>query len=145
MSPPNGIKSVTVLLVEDDDFDAKLFVRGFQKAKIANPVRRVVDGVEALEVLHGTNGKQKIQAPFVLVVDLNMPRMNGIQLIKAIRADPALRRSIIFVLTTSKSEEDKVASYDLNVAGVIVKDTAGQDFMNVMTLFDTYWHVVELP
>jgi DNA-binding NarL/FixJ family response regulator len=83
--------------------------------------------------------------PYFLLVDLNMPRMNGIQLVKALRDDANLHQSIVFILTTSKREEDKVAAYDLNVAGYIVKATAGQDFLNLVSLVDCYWRIVELP
>src|SRR5258708_1754342 len=140
----NG-RPLNILLVEDDDGDAKAVQRAFQKAKIANPILRAVDGMEALDMLRGANGKAKPPAPYMLLVDLNMPRMNGIQLVKALREDEALRHSVAFILTTSKREEDKIAAYDLNVAGYIVKATAGQDFLNLVHLVDHYWRIVELP
>jgi len=143
--PSHGVKPLNILLVEDDDGDAKAVQRAFQKAKIANPIIRAVDGMEALDILRGANGKAKPPAPFLLLIDLNMPRMNGIQLIKALREDKDLRHSIAFILTTSRSEEDKVAAYDLNVAGFIVKSTAGQDFLNLVSLVDCYWRIVEMP
>jgi DNA-binding NarL/FixJ family response regulator len=71
--------------------------------------------------------------------------MNGLQFIQALRADADLRHSIAFILTTSKREEDKMAAYDLNVAGYIVKETAGQDFLNLANLVDSYWRIVEIP
>ncbi len=138
-------KSLNILLVEDDDGDAKAVQRAFTKAKIANPILRAVDGMEALEMLRGENGKSKPPSPMMLLVDLNMPRMNGIQFIKALREDKELRHSIAFILTTSKSEEDKMAAYDLNVAGYIVKSTAGQDFLNLVSLVDCFWRIVEMP
>ena len=138
-------KSISILLVEDDDGDAKAVRRAFQKAKIANPIVRAVDGIEALEILNGAGGEEKMPRPYFLLVDLNMPRMNGIQLVKALREDTNLHQSIVFILTTSKREEDKVAAYDLNVAGYIVKATAGQDFLNLVSLVDCYWRIVELP
>jgi len=136
---------LNILLVEDDDGDAMAVERAFRKHKIANPIMRAIDGIEALEVLRGENGKEKIKPPYLILIDLNMPRMNGIQLVKALRADPALQKSVVFVLTTSKREEDKVAAYDLNVAGYIVKETAGRDFLNLVSLVDAYWRIVELP
>ena len=137
-------KSLNILLVDDDDGDAKAVQRAFQRAKIANPIVRAVDGVEALEILRGENGKAKSPSPCILLVDLNMPRMNGIEFVKALRADRGLRHSVVFILTTSKREEDIVAAYDLNVAGYIVKETAGLDFLNLVTLMDYYWRVVEM-
>ena len=140
----NG-KPINILLVEDDDGDAKAVQRAFQKVKIANPISRAVDGLEALEMLKGTNGKEKTPSPYFLLVDLNMPRMNGLQFVKALREDEDLRHSIAFILTTSKREEDKIAAYDLNVAGYIVKATAGQDFLKLVNLVDCYWRIVEMP
>ncbi|MDB5522240.1 MAG: two-component system response regulator [Rhizobium sp.] len=138
-------KSLNILLVEDDDGDAKAVQRAFAKAKIANPIVRAIDGVEALEMLKGENGRTRLISPFILLIDLNMPRMNGIQLVKALRDDEDLKHSIAFMLTTSKREEDKIAAYDLNVAGYIVKETAGADFANLVALMDYYWRVVEMP
>jgi CheY-like chemotaxis protein len=136
---------LSIVLVEDDDGDAMAVQRAFRKAKIANVMVRAVDGIEALEMLRGTNGKEKIPSPYILLIDLNTPRMNGIQLIKALREDTGLRHSIAFVLTTSKRDEDKVAAYDLNIAGYIVKETAAQDFLNLVNLVDCYWRIVEMP
>lgn len=141
----NTSGAVNILLVEDDDGDAKAVRRAFSKAKIANPILRAIDGIEALEMLRGENGREKLPKPNILLVDLNMPRMNGFQLVKALRADPELKRSIVFLLTTSKSEEDKAAAYDLNVAGYIIKQNAGVDFLNLVGMIDSYWRIVEMP
>jgi CheY-like chemotaxis protein len=138
-------KPLNILLVEDDDGDAKALERAFQKAKIANPMRRALDGIEALEIFRGVNAQTRLPRPNILLVDLNMPRMNGIQLLEAIRADEDLRQSIVFVLTTSKRDEDKTAAYDFNVAGYIVNATAGQDFLNLVGLMDCYRRIVEMP
>ncbi|MGB9152338.1 MAG: response regulator [Alphaproteobacteria bacterium] len=138
-------KSLTILLVEDDDGDAKAVLRAFHKARIANTIMRAVDGMEALEMLKGENGKVKVPTPCLLLVDINMPRMNGIQLMKALREDKDLRHTIAFILTTSKRDEDKVAAYDLNVAGYILKSTAGEDFLNLVNMVDSFWRVVEMP
>jgi CheY-like chemotaxis protein len=141
---PQG-KPLNILLVEDDDGDAKAMQRAFHRARIANPIIRVVDGIEALDILKGTNGKSKMPSPSILIVDINMPRMNGIQLVRAIREDADIRHAIIFILTTSKREEDKLAVYNLNVAGYILKATAGQDFLKLVNLMDCYWRIVEFP
>ena len=140
-----GREPVNILLVEDDDGDAKAVKRAFLKAKIANPILRAEDGIEALEYMRGENGHETMKGPHLLLVDLNMPRMNGFQLVQAMREDPKLKRMIVFFLTTSKSEEDKAAAYDLNVAGYIVKQNAGIDFLNLVGMIDSYWRIVELP
>ena len=141
---PNS-KPLSILLVEDDDGDAKALQRAFHKAKIANPIMRAIDGIEALDILKGVNGKAKPASPYMLLIDLNMPRMSGIQLVQAIRQDEILRPAVVFILTTSKREEDMMAAYDLNVAGYIVKETAGHDFLNLVSLLDAYWRIVEMP
>jgi len=138
-------KPLSILLVEDDDGDAKALQRAFQKSKIANTMLRAVDGVDALEILKGSNGKEKIASPYLLLVDFSMPRMNGVEFIKSLRADSALHNAIVFVLTTSQRNEDKVASYNLNVAGYILKTTAGENFLNLVNFIDSYWRIVEMP
>jgi CheY-like chemotaxis protein len=139
---PNPIR---ILLVEDDDGDAKAVERTFLKARIANPILRVRDGVEAIEMLKGTDQQPRLEPPYLLLVDLNMPRMNGIQLVSAIREDPGLHETIIFMLTTSNRAEDKQAAYSLNVTGYILKERAGEDFLKLFNLVDTYWRIVEMP
>jgi CheY-like chemotaxis protein len=143
LEPPKPV--MNILLVEDDDGDAIALQRAFKKAAILLPIVRADDGTEALDFLKGTNGKEKIASPYLLLVDLNMPRMNGIGFIKSLRADESLRHSIVFVLTTSKRDEDKTAAYNLNVAGYIAKATAGEDFLNLVNLVDSYRRIVEMP
>ena len=142
---PLDLRPLTILLVEDDDGDAQAVRRAFQKAKIVNEILRAVDGIEALDILNGANGKSKPPAPFVLFVDINMPRMNGIELIQAMRRDEELRPCTVFILTTSKRDEDVIAAYDLNVAGYIVKESAGRDFLSLVDLIEAFTRIVELP
>jgi CheY-like chemotaxis protein len=139
------MNALNILLVEDDDGDAKAIQRAFKEVKIVNRIVRAVDGIEALEILRGTNGRQKLEWPYLMLVDLNMPRMNGIQMVEALRDDARLCRAIVFMLTTSKREEDRIAAYDLNVAGYILKERAGEDFLRLVNLVDSYWKIVQLP
>lgn len=138
-------KNVTLLVVEDDDVDAEMIWRSFKKKKIKNRLVRVNDGVEALEVLRGEHKTLQIDSPFLMLVDLNMPRMGGIELIKNIRADKNLKRSLVIVLTTSKNEQDKVEAYELNVAGYTQKQNAGAGFLTLVDMIDTYWRIIEFP
>ena len=135
-------KTVNVLVIEDNDVDVEAIRRGFRKHKIANPIQVARDGVEALQMLRSPTG---VERPFLILLDLNMPRMNGIEFLRALREDPDLRDAIVFVLTTSKSEEDKIASYGFNVAGYMVKEDVGVGFLNLVEMLDHYWRVIEFP
>lgn len=144
-SPNATEESLRILLVEDDDGDAIAVERTFLKAGIAQPAVRAIDGVEALEILQGTERLPRLPRPYLLFVDLNLPRLSGLQLIAAIRADPQLRDTVIFVLTTSNRVQDKKAAYALNISGYILKDKAGEDFQSLFNLVDAYRRIVELP
>lgn len=135
---------MTLLLVEDDAVDAEAIQRAFRHQRIANPFVVVRDGVEALAALRGESGVQ-VPPPYVVLLDVNMPRMNGIEFLDALRTDPVLSRTIVFVLTTSDREEDKIAAYDHHVAGYILKSRAGEDFLEVIKLLRVYWRLVEFP
>lgn len=136
-------QKVNILLVEDDDIDAMAMNRALKKHKIANPFYRAKDGVEALEMLK--EAECKLQRPFIILLDINMPRMNGIEFLQQLRQDNELQDSPVFVLTTSNADEDKVAAFKLNVTGYIVKNKASEGFSNVVELLNSYWRLVELP
>ncbi len=139
-------KDVTFLLVEDDDVDIMVLKHSFRRMNIANPIVVARDGVEALEVLRGTGRDEALAKPYIVLLDLNMPRMNGIEFLQEIRKDPDLTRTIVFVLTTSEDERDKLRAYNHHIAGYIVKsDASGQLFISALEMLDRYWRVVELP
>ena len=138
-------RPVNVLLVDDDDGDARSVQRAFRSARIANPITRAIDGIDALDILRGSNGKTKLSPPYLLLVDLNMPRMNGIELVESLRQDCELHNCIVFILTTSNRDEDKLAAYDFNIAGYIVKERAGRDFQRLIDMMQGHWRIVELP
>ncbi|WP_418593152.1 response regulator [Ponticoccus sp. (in: a-proteobacteria)] len=135
---------INILLVEDDNGDAKAVIRAFKRAQIANPIVRARDGREALEILHKQRPDMP-EAPFICLVDVNMPRMNGHEFVAALRADPDLRKLVVFMLTTSKMRDDVDHAYDNNVAGYIVKESAGADFLDLIGTLNAYWRLVELP
>lgn len=137
--------TVHVLVVDDDEVDQMAIRRAFQRQKIANPLYCARDGVEALEVLRGTNGHTKMPRPYMILLDLNMPRMSGREFLQELRADPEHRHAIVFVLTTSKDEMDKLSAYEQNVAGYIVKSSVSKEFMELIQLLGCYWQIVELP
>jgi CheY-like chemotaxis protein len=132
-------KTVTILLVEDDEIDVKALRWAFDKLKIANPLVVAGDGVEALEML------KDLPRPFLIITDINMPRMNGIELLRKIRQSADYRDSIVFALTTSNDEQDKIDAYDHNVAGYMLKSDMGTSFQRAIALIDNYWKVVEFP
>ncbi|HEY7672812.1 MAG TPA: response regulator [Gammaproteobacteria bacterium] len=134
----NG-KTVTILLVEDDDVDVKALRWAFDSLRIANPLLVACDGVEALKML------PSLPRPYLIITDVNMPRMNGIELLRKLRASDDFHDSIVFVLTTSNDEEDKIDAYNLNVAGYMLKSDMGMSFTRAIALIENYWKVVEFP
>ena len=135
---------IHILLVEDDEIDAEAVIRSFQRQRIANPLVHVQNGCEALSVLRGEKGHARLPRPYLILLDINMPQMNGLEFLNAIRQDEDLKRSVVFVLTTSNRDEDKLAAYGQQVAGYIVKSNVGHDFMEVLQLLNNYQFVVEL-
>lgn len=138
-------KTVTFLLVEDDEVDVKAIKRSLDELRIANPLVVARDGREALEFLRGQNGREKVESPFLILLDLNMPRMNGLEFLAELRADRELNTSVVFVLTTSRDERDRLSAYEKHVAGYIVKSNVADSFAEAMRLIDHYWRVVEFP
>lgn len=137
--------TVNLLLVEDDEVDVQGFRRAFAKHRIGNPITVARDGIEALQILRGENGKTKLPKPYLILLDLNMPRMNGLEFLEAIRADDELRCAIVFMVTTSKADEDKAHAYGHNVAGYIIKQDPANTFLNAVSLLEHYWRIVEFP
>lgn len=141
---PVNTAEVKLVLVEDDPLDVTAIKRAFRKAKIANEVIVAQDGLAALEMLRGTTG-EAITRPYLILLDLNMPRMNGIEFLGELREDPALRDSIVFVLTTSDDDRDIMKAYDNLIAGYMVKSKAGEDFVRMINMLDNYWKIIEFP
>jgi CheY-like chemotaxis protein len=133
---------LNILLVEDDDVDVMNVKRAFQKNHITNPLFTAGDGIEALEKLRSGDipGDRRI-----VLLDLNMPRMNGIEFLRELRRDPALGATTVVVLTTSNDDRDKIDAYNLNVAGYLLKPVTFSNFCEVMATLNKYWTLVELP
>ncbi len=130
-----------ILLVEDDQVDAMTVRRALKDIKVTNHLAVVGDGLEALQHLSNP-GNEK---PCIILLDLNMPRMNGIEFLQAVKADAILRRIPVVVLTTSTEEQDKVNSFNLGVAGYMVKPVDYRQFVEVVRTIDLYWTLSELP
>ncbi len=138
-------RHLNILLVEDDDLDVMNVRRAFRKNNISNPLYVASDGVEALKMLRATGEGAIPRERRVILLDLNMPRMGGIEFLRELRADPDLRLATVIVLTTSDEERDKVDAYNLNVAGYILKPVTLPAFVETMALLNKYWTVNELP
>ncbi|MCB0082941.1 MAG: response regulator [Caldilineaceae bacterium] len=134
-----------ILLVEDDDVDVEAVVRAFQKQQLDYSFTIVANGVEALLCLRGDGDRPPLPQPYIILLDLNLPRMNGIEFLHELRCDKNLQNSIVFVLTTSSRQEDKLAAYNKQVAGYIVKTRAGEDFCHMIALLTSYEKVIEFP
>lgn len=134
-------RTVTVLLVEDDQVDVELVERAFKNHRIANPLLVCGDGLAALEMLRAG----QVPRPYIILLDLNMPRMGGLEFLKEVRADPGLSDSVVFVLTTSDDDADRCQAYRQHIAGYCVKSRVGADFLELTGLLKAYWRVVELP
>jgi CheY-like chemotaxis protein len=137
--------TVNLLLVDDDEVDVQGLKRAFAKSRIGNPITVARDGIEALEFLRGQNGKPKLPKPVLIMLDLNMPRMNGFEFLDAIRADEEFKNTVVFMITTSKAEEDKARAYGKHVAGYIIKQDPANTFMQAVSLLEHYWKIVEFP
>ena len=133
---------VNILLVEDDEVDVMNVHRAFAKNDIRNPLWVAGSGPEGLRMLR--SGQVPRERRLVLL-ELNMPRMTGIEFLRELRADPVLRPTPVVVLTTSDDERDLVNAYDLNVAGYILKPVTFPRFVEVVAALDRYWALVEYP
>ncbi|MGE5296536.1 MAG: response regulator [Solirubrobacterales bacterium] len=130
-----------VLLVEDDAIDTMTVRRAFRDLKLCNPLAHVTNGEEALKHLRNAENPK----PCVILLDLNMPRMNGVEFMRVIKTDPILRKIPVVVLTTSRDDRDIVESYKLSAAGYIVKPVDYKKFVEAMRTIDVYWTISELP
>jgi CheY-like chemotaxis protein len=133
--------SEPVLLVEDDSVDAMTVKRAFNDLKVINPLVHALNGEKALEYLKNEENKK----PCIILLDLNMPRMNGIEFMQAIKADDTLKKIPIIVLTTSQEERDKLESFKLSVAGYMLKNINYKKFVETIKAISTYWTLSELP
>ena len=141
----NTSDNMTILLIEDDDVAAESVMRSLNKAGIQFPVVWAEDGIEGLEILRERHATRKVPRPRLLLVDLNMPRMNGIEFLQELRSDADLKDEVVFVLTTSDDDNDRSRAYDENVAGYMVKSNVGPQFAKLVSLLQSYQLAVKLP
>lgn len=135
------LKNKPILLVEDDMIDAMTVKRALRELNVINPVVSVENGEEALEYLRDENN----EFPGIILLDLNMPRMNGIEFLKISKNDDYLKHIPVIVLTTSLEEMDRVDTFNLGVAGYMVKPVDYKQFVEVIKAIKLYWSLSELP
>lgn len=135
-------KSLNILLVDDDDIDVMTVQRAFRKNKLDNRLRVAGDGIEALRMLR--SGEVRLDS-LIILLDINMPRMDGIEFLRELRADPTLSSTTVVVLTTSNEDRDRVHAYELNVAGYLLKPVTFESFVESMAMLNKYWTLMEFP
>ena len=145
----NNGRPVQILLAEDDDDDFFLTQQALQQNRLVNEVHRAKDGEELMDYLHHRGEftePENAPTPSLILLDLNMPRMDGREALREIKSDPVLRRYPVVVLTTSRADEDIVRSYELGVNSFITKPVTFQGLVDAMKVLNRYWfEVVELP
>ncbi|HEY4373741.1 MAG TPA: response regulator [Burkholderiales bacterium] len=132
---------IPILLVEDDEVDVMTMRRALKDLRVTNPLHIAGDGEIALQTLRDP----KIARPCVILLDLNMPRMGGIEFLRIIKDDPQLKSIPVIVLTTSREESDRVETFQLSVAGYMIKPADYRQFVEVVRAIDLYWSLSELP
>jgi CheY-like chemotaxis protein len=139
-------KPVEILLVEDNPGDVRLTLEVFKDAKMRNTINTVPDGVEAMEYLRNQGKYAKAAKPDLILLDLNLPRKDGREVLAEIKADEALRRIPVVILTISKADEDVLKSYNLHANCYITKPVDLRQFIKVVTSIEDFWlAVVKLP
>jgi len=136
---------VKFMIVDDDQVSVMAIKRALKKLRILNPVFVASDGQEALDKLRSGTSDAEVAPPYLITLDLNMPRMDGFEFLEAVRKDPKLQHAIIFVLSTSDAPKDIMSAYGNNIAGYIVKDNLGESFVKALDMIDTYSKIVEMP
>lgn len=139
------VKDVTFIIIEDDEVDAMQLRRVFRQLEVSGKKVFAKDGAEGLELLRGHNGREKVKKPFIILLDLNMPRMGGLEFLDELRTDTELRNSIVFVLTTSNDRNDRTLAYEKHVSGYIVKTDPNEGIINAVSMIDSYRQIVSFP
>jgi chemotaxis family two-component system response regulator Rcp1 len=146
VNQPSEQRPIEILMVEDSPSDTQLAIEALHEAKISNRLSHVEDGVEALQFLRRQGPYQDAPRPDLILLDLNLPRMDGRQLLEEIKRDPGLRIIPVVVLTTSRSEQDVLRSYELHANCYITKPVDFTQFMRVVKSIEHFWlTVVTLP
>ena len=139
-------RPIEIMLVEDSPSDAALTIEALQAGKIANNLNRVADGVEAMAYLKQQGSFAKSPRPDLIMLDLNLPKKDGREVLRELKSDPSLKLIPVIVLTTSRSDKDVLQSYELNANCYITKPVDFQQFIDVVKSIERFWlSVVTLP
>jgi CheY-like chemotaxis protein len=142
----NGCQLIEILLVEDNPGDARLTMEALKEAKVCNGMVLVEDGVKAMEYLHHEGKYVDAPLPDLILLDLNLPRMSGQEVLAEIKADPLLRSIPVIVLTTSQADKDILEAYDLHANCYVVKPVNFQQFLESIKQIKDFWFsLVKLP
>ena len=135
------ITNKPILLVEDDQVDTMTVIRALKDIHVTNPLVQQENGEDALNYLRDSNNEK----PCIILLDLNMPIMNGVEFLQVLKHDDQLKGIPVVVLTTSEEQQDKMNSFNLGVAGYMAKPVDYRQFVEVMRSIDTYWTISEMP
>jgi len=140
-------KQLNILLVEDDEVDVMTVQRAFKKNNLLKEHQLFTanDGIAALNLLRGEGSEIIPPHNRLVLLDLNMPKMGGIEFLQELRADSTLQKTSVIVLTTSNEDRDKVEAYKFNVAGYIIKPVTFDKFVDTIAVIDEYWQLSQLP
>jgi len=136
---------MNIFLVEDNDLDVEILQRGLKKVGVTGSLIRARDGKEALEMLNSPESRKKIPEPFVILLDINMPRMNGHEFLANLRETPEIKQERVFVFTTSDNEIDVAQAYKKNANGYIVKPDNSSDLRHILGFLQEYCNICEHP
>jgi CheY-like chemotaxis protein len=140
------LAAITILHIEDDEVDAMVVQRALKKTGYDYQLFQARNGLEALDMLRGTNGRDKIAVrPNVILLDLNMPQMNGHEFLAELRADAELGMIPVYILSTSSDENDRIQAYRKNVAGYILKPVNLESYTEAIHVLFKYWNLIQLP
>ncbi|MDY7013110.1 MAG: response regulator [Cyanobacteriota bacterium] len=140
-------KKLSILLVDDDEVDVMTVKRAFRKNKLEHQLWVASNGLEALELLRGTQAAANPPLPScnrLILLDLNMPKMGGIEFLQEMRADKTIKATPVVILTTSNEDKDKVSAYNFNVAGYLIKPVTFDKFVETIATLNQYWLASEI-
>lgn len=143
--PQTTFEIASFLVVDDDAINIMSMRRTMKKLGLANPVHVASNGLEALDILRGTDGAAALRPPYIIILDLNMPKMSGHEFLVELRNDAGLQTAVVFIMSTSDAPRDVEEAYRANAAGYILKDGSPESFREALDMIGSFSEVVTLP